>query len=105
MGDLIESVKSIALFGLGDARGYSGEFVTAMGTLYRKVVECGATVVGFWPASEYHLQRSGALHDDMFVGLVINQENEARKTKSRVKQWAAQIRPYFEGQPAERPTA
>ena len=88
--------KTVALFGLGDAQGYSGEFVTALGTLYRKVVERGGKVVGFWPAAEYRFQRSGALHDDMFVGLVIDQENESPKTKDRVKQWAAQIRPHFE---------
>jgi flavodoxin I len=90
------SGKTIALFGLGDARGYSGEFVTALGTLYRKVVERGGNVVGFWPTSEYQFQRSGALHDGMFVGLVIDQENESSKTRGRVKQWAAQIRPHFD---------
>jgi flavodoxin I len=90
------SGKTVALFGLGDAQGYSGEFVTALGTLYRKVVERGGSVVGFWPAGEYRFQRSGALHGDMFVGLVIDQENEPGRTKDRVKQWAAQIRPHFE---------
>ena len=101
MDEVDLSGKTVALFGLGDAQGYSGEFVTGLGTLYRKVVERGGTVVGFWPASEYCFQRSGALHDDMFVGLVIDQENESPKTKDRVKQWAAQIRPHFERRQVE----
>ncbi len=90
------SGKTVALFGLGDAQGYSGEFVTALGTLYRKVKERGAHVVGFWPTDDYIFERSGALEGDMFVGLVIDQENESAKTKHRVKQWAASIRPHFE---------
>jgi flavodoxin I len=90
------SGKTVALFGLGDAQGYSGEFVTALGTLYRKVKERGAHVVGFWPIDDYTFVRSGALENDMFVGLVIDQENESAKTKTRVKQWAAHIRPHFE---------
>lgn len=90
------SGKTVALFGLGDAQGYSGEFVTALGTLYHKVKERGAHVVGFWPIDDYTFERSGALEDDMFVGLVIDEENESAKTKSRVKQWAAHIRPHFE---------
>ena len=88
--------KIVALFGLGDAQGYSGEFVTAMGTLYQRIVERGGKVVGFWPTAEYKFQRSGALHGDEFVGLVIDQENESRKTKERVKRWANQIRPHFD---------
>jgi flavodoxin I len=90
------SGKTVALFGLGDAQGYSGEFVTALGTLYRKVKERGAHVVGFWPIDDYTFKRSGALENDMFVGLVIDQENQSSMTKSRVKQWAANIRPHFE---------
>ncbi len=88
--------KTVALYGLGDAYGYSGEFVSALGTLYRKVKERGAYVIGFWPADDYDFQRSAALVDDRFVGLVIDQENESVKTKERVKQWAALIRPHFE---------
>jgi flavodoxin I len=92
--------KTVALFGLGDAKGYSGEFVTALGTLYRKVKERGAHVVGFWPVDGYSFERSGALEDGMFVGLVIDQENESSKTRNRVKQWAAHIRPHFESIPS-----
>jgi flavodoxin I len=90
------SGKTVALYGLGDARGYSGEFVTALGTLYHKVKERGARVVGFWPTSDYQFQRSGALVNGMFVGLVLDQENESAKTRARIKQWTAQIRPHFE---------
>jgi flavodoxin I len=88
--------KTVALYGLGDAQGYSGEFVSALGTLYHKVAERGAHVVGFWPANDYTFERSDALVDGQFVGLVIDQENESHKTKQRVREWAHRIRPHFE---------
>jgi flavodoxin I len=87
--------KTLALFGLGNADGFSGEFVTGLGTLYESVLGRGANIVGFWPAAGYRFQQSGALRGDMFVGLVIDHENESYKTAARVKQWVAQIRPCF----------
>ena len=87
--------KVVALFGLGDAAGFSGEFVTGLGMLYRKVKEQGATIVGFWPSDDYEFTNSGALQGDQFVGLVIDQENESHKTCARIKQWVEEIRPHF----------
>ena len=86
------SGKTVALFGLGDAYGYSGEFVNALGTLYRKVVERGATVVGAWPTDGYDFEESNAVVDDQFVGLVIDEDNEADLSDDRVARWADSIR-------------
>ncbi|NCB64389.1 MAG: flavodoxin FldA [Clostridia bacterium] len=41
--------KKVALFGLGNAQGFSGQFVDALGKLYHKVAERGATICGYWP--------------------------------------------------------
>lgn len=87
--------KTVALFGLGNAGGFSGEFATGLGTLCEIVRGRGAHVVGAWPADDYDFQRSGALENGEFVGLVIDQDKESDKTESRVKQWVAQIRPHF----------
>src|SRR6056297_202951 len=86
------SGKTVALFGLGDAYGFSGEFVNALGTLYRKVRERGATVVGAWPTDGYDFDDSSAVVDGRFVGLVIDEENEADLSDERVAQWADTIR-------------
>lgn len=86
------SGKTVALFGLGDAFGYSGEFVNALGTLYRKVVERGATVVGAWPTDGYDFEESNAVVDGQFVGLVIDEDNEADLSDDRVARWADTIR-------------
>ena len=87
--------KTVALFGLGSAGGFSGEFATGLGTLHEIVKERGAKIVGSWPARRLLLPAFRALEGDSFVGLVIDQESESHKTESRVKQWVAQIRPYF----------
>jgi len=86
------SGKTVALFGLGDAYGFSGEFVNALGTLYRKVRERGATVVGAWPTDGYDFDDSSAVVDGRFVGLVIDEENEADLSDERVARWADTIR-------------
>lgn len=89
--------KTVALFGLGNAGGFSGQFATGLGTLCEIVRQRGANIVGSWPAAGYCFLRSGALEGDSFVGLVIDQESESDKTEARVKQWVAQIRPHFSG--------
>ncbi len=86
------SGKTVALFGLGDAYGFSGEFVNALGTLYRKVRERGATVVGAWPTDGYDFDDSSAVVDGRFVGLVIDEENDADLSDERVARWADTIR-------------
>jgi flavodoxin I len=86
------SGTTVALFGLGDAYGFSGEFVDALGTLYRKVRERGATVVGSWPTDGYDFDESSAVVDGRFVGLVIDEENEADLSDDRVARWADSIR-------------
>jgi flavodoxin I len=84
--------KTVALFGLGDAYGFSGEFVNALGTLYGKVRERGATVVGAWPTDGYDFDDSSAVVDGRFVGLVIDEENESDLSDERVARWADTIR-------------
>jgi flavodoxin I len=86
------SGTTVALFGLGDAYGFSGEFVDALGTLYRKVRERGATVVGAWPTDGYDFDESSAVVDGRFVGLVIDEENEADLSDDRVARWSDSIR-------------
>ena len=86
------SGKTVALFGLGDAYGFSGEFVNGLGTLYDKVRERGATVVGAWPTDGYDFDDSSAVVDGRFVGLVIDEENEADLSDDRVARWADTIR-------------
>ncbi|MBW7862796.1 MAG: flavodoxin [Candidatus Hydrogenedens sp.] len=84
--------KKVALFGLGNAQGFSGQFVDALGKLYHKIAERGATICGFWPTDGYTYKSSGAVLNGHFCGLALDQENDRQKTPQRVKAWVAQIR-------------
>ncbi len=88
--------KTVALFGLGDQSGYSGRFQDAMGKLYHKVKERGATVVGQWPRAGYRYASSVALVAGQFVGLALDEDTQKHLTPARVQAWVVQIRRYFE---------
>ncbi len=84
--------KTVALFGLGDQKGYSGEFLGGMGVLYDRLVACRARIIGSWPLEGYDFERSGAVRDGCFVGLAIDEENQADLSEERVRSWVASIR-------------
>ena len=87
------SGTKIVMFGLGDQIGYPETFLDAMGIVYRRFIEQGATGnLGFWPTAGYNFDGSRATYDDEFCGLAIDQDNQAHLTASRVARWSAQIK-------------
>lgn len=87
------SGKVVALFGLGDQQNYADEFCDGLAALYDCVSTCGATVVGAWPTDGYTFSTSQALVDDAFVGLVLDQDNQAGLSDARIDAWLAQVKP------------
>ncbi len=85
--------KTVALFGLGDQKGYPDAFVNALGELFDIVSNTGANMVGYWPNSGYEFADSSALDGDDFVGLVVDQDNQASLTSERVTAWVSSIKP------------
>jgi len=83
--------KKVALFGLGDQSTYPDSFADAMGTLYDAVVEKGAEVVGLTDTKGYEFEGSTAVRDGQFVGLVLDQDNQAGKSEKRIASWTSQI--------------
>ncbi|MGR8980081.1 MAG: flavodoxin [Gammaproteobacteria bacterium] len=83
--------KTIALYGLGDQAGYPGNFVDAMGMLYDAFFDCGARFVGFTGSEGYEFDRSKALLDDKFVGLVLDEDNQKELSESRLSDWLTAI--------------
>lgn len=83
--------KKVALFGLGDQSTYPDSFVDAMGALYDAVVEKGAEVVGFTDTKGYDFESSTAVRNGQFVGLVLDQDNQAAKSEKRIASWTSQI--------------
>ncbi len=85
------SGKTIALYGLGDQAKYADRFLDSMVFLYRFFSERGATIIGQWPVEGYSFEQSQAVIDGKFVGLALDQQNQAILTEARIDQWLDQI--------------
>jgi flavodoxin I len=84
--------KKFAVFGLGDQKGYPENFCDAIGILVEILENCGATIVGKIPNKGYTFESSKALRGNQFVGLLLDQENQARLTQKRVDDWVDQLK-------------
>jgi flavodoxin I len=85
------SGKRIAIFGLGDQVNYPASFVDAIGILYDIVIAKGATVVGFMDPTGFDFTESKALRDGRFVGLALDEDNQASKSDARIGAWLTQL--------------
>lgn len=89
--------KVVALFGLGDQDKYGEHFVSALRPLHDWALLCGARVVGYWPTEGYDFIDSDAVQGEHFLGLAIDQHNQAALTEERLTAWLAQITPALVG--------
>ena len=90
------SGKKVALFGLGDQTSYGDAFVDALGELYDVVSEPARCLLWVSGRNEgYEFNSSNALDGDDFVGLVIDQDNQASLTAERVKTWVSALKSEF----------
>ena len=87
------SGKQIGFFGMGDAIGYSYNFLDAMGMLWDVVKELGSPeLVGVWPSAEYTFDESLAVFDDgHFVGVGLDEDNEPDLHDERIKGWLVKL--------------
>ena len=92
--DIVEldfSGKKIALFGLGDQKDYPGSFADGLGTLYCRLPVKDA-IVGYTKTDGYEYYYSSAEMEGKFVGLVLDEDAQAKLTPGRVKDWVAQLK-------------
>ena len=87
--------KKIALFGLGDQKGYPENFLDGVGIMAKILEEQGATLVGFTSSEGYEFESSTALRNDLFMGLAIDFENQGSMNKERVDAWVEQLKKEF----------
>ncbi|MEZ4725910.1 MAG: flavodoxin [Caldilineaceae bacterium] len=83
--------KQVALYGLGDQVGYPDTFLDALFFVADKVRERGATLVGRWPVAGYTFTQSWAVEDGQFLGLAVDEDNQAELTEERINVWVAQL--------------
>lgn len=87
--------KKIAFIGLGDADGYPDTFLDALGLIYERIQDKDITLVGLWPTDGYEFEDSKGLKDGKFLGLAIDEDNEADLTEERIEKWVAMLKPEF----------
>ncbi len=89
--------KKVALYGLGDQFGYGDFFLDAMGMLHEVVQARGAEIVGHWSIEGYDFDASKALTSDglSFVGLAIDEDQQAGLTDSRLETWCERLEQHF----------
>lgn len=83
--------KRVALFGLGDQKGYPENFLDGMGILGEILEAQGARLVGFTSTEEYSYESSRAERGDQFIGLGIDFETQGSRNKDRVKGWVDKL--------------
>jgi flavodoxin I len=81
------SGKKVAIYGLGNQKGYPDEFVDAMFYIHQQFEACNATLIGEWSTEGYQFKASKAVIDGRFVGLVLDQENQKELTPDRLETW------------------
>lgn len=93
--DLDLKGKKIAVFGLGNQVEYPENFGDAVGILGELVQERGAKLVGFTSTEGYDFESSRAVVDGKFIGLLLDQENQARLSKDRIAKWVDGLKKEF----------
>ncbi|MGG6297572.1 flavodoxin FldA [Leptolyngbya sp. AN02str] len=87
--------KKVAYFGAGDQVGYADNFQDAMGILEEKISQLGGKTVGYWPVDGYDFNESKAVKNGKFVGLALDEDNQAELTDERIAAWVAQVKQEF----------
>ena len=93
--DMDLSGKKIALFGLGDQKGYPENFLDGVGIMAGILEAQGATLVGFTSIEGYEFEASRALRENQFTGLAIDYENQGSMNKQRIAAWVEQLKNEF----------
>lgn len=87
--------KIVAVFGLGDQILWPQNFVDSMIDLRDEFKDRGARIVGEWPTEGYSFTESKSVVDGKFVGLAIDEDQQAELTDERIEKWVHQIKKEF----------
>ena len=87
--------KKIAIFGLGDQKNYSENFIDAVGIMARIIENVGGSIVGLTSINGYDFEGSTAQKGNQFLGLAIDFENQDTLNKERVSSWVEQLKKEF----------
>lgn len=87
--------RKVAIYGLADQVGYPENFADGVGILARLLRDRGAEIVGQTDIDNYTFESSHAIENGQFLGLVLDQENQARLSKKRIDNWLEDLKRIF----------
>ncbi|MGL5122907.1 MAG: flavodoxin [Fusobacteriaceae bacterium] len=87
--------KNVGIVGLGNQLAFGETYVGAMKIIYDAVIERGANVIGFTSTEGYCYKETEATIDGKFVGLALDEENQADETPLRISIWIKEIKNLF----------
>ncbi|HKK49608.1 MAG TPA: flavodoxin [Alkalispirochaeta sp.] len=93
--DIDFSDKTVALVGVGDQENYPETFCDSIAILYDAVTDRGGTIVGWTDTDDYTFTSSRAVRDGRFIGLVIDEDNQADRTDNRIREWVKHVSAAF----------
>lgn len=91
------SNKVVGLVGLGDQENYPEAFCDSIFHLYERVLRQGARVVGATSTEGYTFSQSKAVRGTQFIGLVLDEDNQADLSDGRIRGWVQQVRAQLQG--------
>ncbi|MFW5689641.1 MAG: flavodoxin [Spirochaetota bacterium] len=89
------SGKKVAVFGLGDQENYPDTFVDAIGIIAKAVQGAGGTIVGKVSTDGYTFDSSEAEDGGKFLGLPLDEDNQADQSQDRIAAWVSQLKQEF----------
>merc|ERR1712241_1356158 len=89
--------KPVAVFGCGDSLGYGDNFCDGIEELHGAFEAAGAKMLGYVDSSAYQHEESKSDKGGKFLGLPLDQDNEADMTEDRATAWVSQLK--SEGMP------
>lgn len=87
--------KTVAIMGLGDQENYPDQYGDCVAILHDKVVERGGKVVGYTEPEGYTYTASRAERGGKLLGLLLDEDNQAAQTDSRLRNWVAELKKVF----------
>lgn len=87
--------KVVGLVGLGNQFAFGESFCGGIRHLYDVIVKKGAKVVGFTSTNGYHYEETSIIEDGKFIGLALDEENQANLTPKRIENWIAEVKKEF----------
>lgn len=84
--------KYIAFIGVGDQANYSDTFCSSLGTLYEKIKDKNIKLIGQWPTEGYEFDDTTAIVNEKFLGLILDEDNQAEMTDDRIATWVENIK-------------